>query len=71
MKETVKKEDVDEAEEEEAEEEEAEVFEITIKGTAYYTTNEVNGVIYAVAANEEVGDEIGKFVDKKPVFYKK
>jgi hypothetical protein len=61
----------EEAEEEEAEEEEAEVFEITIKGTAYYTTNEVNGVIYAVAAGDEVGDEIGKFVDKKPVFYKK
>ena len=65
-------EEVEEEEvEAEAEEEEAEVFEITIKGTAYYTTNEVNGVIYAVAAGEEVGDEIGKFVDKKPVFYKK
>ena len=73
----VEEETEEEAEEEEeeveveVEEEEAEVFEITIKGTAYYTTNEVNGVIYAVAAGEEVGDEIGKFVDKKPVFYKK
>ena len=70
-KEEVEEEEEEEEEEVEAEEEEAEVFEITIKGTAYYTTNEVNGVIYAVAAGEEVGDEIGKFVDKKPVFYKK
>ena len=62
-------EEEEEAEEEEAEEEE--VFEITIKGTAYYTTNEVSGVIYAVDADGEVGDEIGKFVDKKPVFTKK
>ena len=59
-----------EEEVEESTEEEAEVFEITIKGTAYYTTNEVNGVIYAVDADDEVGDEIGKFVDKKAVFNK-
>jgi DNA segregation ATPase FtsK/SpoIIIE-like protein len=63
-------EEEEEEEVEESTEEEAEVFEITIKGTAYYTTNEVNGVIYAVDADDEVGDEIGKFVDKKPVFNK-
>ena len=54
---------------EEEEEEELEVFEITINGTEYYTTNETNGVIYAVDADSDVGDEIGKFVNKKPVFY--
>jgi hypothetical protein len=54
--------------EESAEEEELEVFEITINGTEYYTTNENDGVIYAVDADGEVGDEIGKFVNKKPVF---
>ena len=45
------------------------MFEITINGTEYYTTNETNGVIYAVDADSDVGDEIGKFVNKKPVFY--
>jgi chemotaxis protein histidine kinase CheA len=59
-------EEVEESAEEE--EEEMEVFEITINGTEYYTTNENDGVIYAVDADGEVGDEIGKFVNKKPVF---
>ena len=59
-------EEVEESAEEE--EEEMEVFEITINGTEYYTTNENDGVIYAVDADGDVGDEIGKFVNKKPVF---
>ena len=57
------------AEEEEEEEEDAEVFEITIDSKAYYTTNETNGKIYAVDKDEEVGDEIGVFVNSKPKFY--
>jgi hypothetical protein len=52
------------------EEDSGEVFEITIAGKAYYTTNEKNGKIYAVDADEEVGDEIGAFVNGKPVFNK-
>ena len=66
----------EEASEEEASEEEAgeedsgEVFEITIAGKAYYTTNEKNGKIYAIDADEEVGDEIGAFKNGKPVFNK-
>jgi cobalamin biosynthesis protein CobT len=55
----------------EPEEEEGEVYEITIAGKAYYTTNGQNGKIYAVDADEEVGDEIGVFVNGKATFYKK
>ena len=67
--EVVEEEVVDEVvEEEEAEEE---VFEIEIKGKSYYTTNEKNGSIYNVDENEEIGDEIGKFENGKPMFYKK
>jgi hypothetical protein len=64
----------EEEEEEEAEqaaEEEGEVYEITIAGKAYYTTNGQNGKIYAVDADEEVGDEIGVFVNGKATFHKK
>ena len=55
---------------EEAEEEE-EVFEIDIKGTSYYTTNQQSGKIYAIGEDEDVGDEIGNFVNGVAVFYKK
>jgi S-DNA-T family DNA segregation ATPase FtsK/SpoIIIE len=55
----------------EQEEEEGEVYEITIAGKQYYTTNGQNGKIYAVDADEEVGDEIGVFVNGKATFYKK
>jgi len=71
--EVVEEEEVEESEEvvEEEEGEEAEVFEITIGGKAYYTNDEINGSIYAIDENEEVGDEIGVFVDRKPTFKKK
>ena len=52
-------------------EEDEEVFEITIKGKSYYTTNEKSGKIYAIDENEDVGDEIGEFKEGKAVFYKK
>ena len=66
-------EEVEEAElvDKEPEEEEGEVYEITIAGKTYYTTNGQNGKIYAVDADEEVGDEIGVFVNGKATFYKK
>jgi hypothetical protein len=57
--------------EEEGGEEESEVFEITIGGKAYYTNDEINGSIYSVDENEEVGDEVGVFVNRKPTFHKK
>jgi hypothetical protein len=66
-----KKEEVEkEEEEEEDEEEDSEVFEITISGKKYYTNNEVNGKIYSIEKDEEVGDEIGMFVNSVPKFNK-
>jgi len=58
----------EEVEEEEVEEEESEVFEITIGKKVYYTNNETNGTIYTVGQDEDVGDEVGSFVNGKPVF---
>jgi hypothetical protein len=65
----------EEEEEEEAdpagEEEAEEVFVITIKGKSYYTTNEKSGTIYAIDADEEIGDEVGVFVNGTAKFNKK
>lgn len=74
-------EDAEEVEEEEEEEEEVEdadasvaeedageeegVYEVKIKNKTYYVTNETNGTIYAVEADGEVGEEVGKYVDGK------
>jgi hypothetical protein len=66
---------VEETEEEEEEEvveedaEEEEVFQVTIDGTNYYTTNEKNGMIYAVTSDGDVGDEVGYYEDGEPGFY--
>jgi hypothetical protein len=60
----------EESDEEESDEEEEEVFEIEIDGVSYYTTNEQNGVIYAIDADEEVGDRVGKLVAGTAVFDK-
>ena len=59
----------EEAEEEEAAEEEAEVYEVNINGKTYYTSNEVNGIIYGVDEDGDVSLEVGKYVNGKPVFY--
>jgi len=73
-------EEEEEVEEEEVEEEEEagedaesdeEVFEVTIKGKPYYTTNATNGIIYAIETDESVGDEIGVFENGKAKFNKK
>jgi len=60
-----------ETEAEEQEEDDQEVFEIDIEGVSYYTDNEISGKIYKIDNNEEVGDEIGVFVNSKPKFHKK
>jgi hypothetical protein len=61
----------EETAEEEAEEEEGEeVYEVTIKGKTYYTTNESNGTIYSIDVNGELDSEVGKFVNGAPVFNK-
>ena len=55
-------------EEEEAEEEaEEEVYEIVIKNVTYFTTNENDGDIYSCVGGD-VGEVVGKFKNKKPVF---
>jgi hypothetical protein len=68
VEEEEEEEEVQEVEEEI--EEEAEVFEITIKGKSYYTTDEKNGKIYSITQDEDVGDEIGEFKNGIPKFYK-
>jgi len=62
-----------EVEEEEEEpvkptEDDTEVFEITVKGKAYYTNNEINGNIYKILEDEDVGPMVGKFVNGKAKF---
>ena len=56
--------------EEVEEEEEEEVYEVIINNKSYYTTNEIKGYIYAIDADEEIGEKIGEFKDGKPVFFK-
>ena len=46
------------------------MYEVVIKGKTYYVTNETDGIIYAIDANEEVGDEVGKYVNKVATFKK-
>ena len=55
--------EVEEVEEEE--EEEAGVYEIEINGKRYYTTSEQDGIVYEIDGEDDVGDEIGKFVNGK------
>ena len=49
---------------------EEEVSLIDIKGHGkFYTNNAVNGEIYKIDADEEVGDHIGNFVNGVPLFF--
>ena len=50
------------------EEEEEELFEIQIGVTTYATNNEINGVIYALVDDGDVGDKVGYFKDGKAFF---
>ena len=59
------------ASEAEEEEEAEEVFVVTVSGKSYYTTNKENGKIYAIDADEEIGDEVGEFKAGKAKFHKK
>ena len=61
--EVVEEEEEEVEEVEVVEEEEEGVYEIVIKGTRYYTTNETNGTIYAITEDDDIGDEVGKFVN--------
>lgn len=50
------------------EEEEEGVYEVTINGEVYYTTDQENGVIYNSDDNGDPGDEVGNFVNGEAVF---
>ena len=58
-----------EASEAEASEAEEEVSLIVINGISYYTTNETSGDIYKVEGTDDVGDQVGKFVNKVATFF--
>ncbi len=65
-------EEAEEAEAEEAaeaEDAEIEVSEVKIKGKTYFTTDAVNGIIYA-CVDDDVGDEVGVFKNGVAVFNK-
>ena len=69
--EEVEEEETEEIEvEEEEEEEEAGVYEIERNGKRYFTTNEQDGIVYEAVGEDDVGDEIGKFVKGKLVLNK-
>jgi hypothetical protein len=55
-------------EEEEEGSDDEEVFEITIRDKKYYTTNETDGVIYSITEDNDIGDKVGVFKNKIPVF---
>jgi YHS domain-containing protein len=59
---------VDEEAGEADEDEDEEVFEITIHGKKYYTTNETDGVIYSITDDNDIGDKVGVFKNKNPEF---
>ena len=62
-------EEVEETEEVEDEAAEEEVYMVNIDGKDYYTTNEKSGMIYAVDAEGDVGEEVGYYEDGEPGFY--
>jgi hypothetical protein len=49
--------------------EEEEVYEVTIKGKSYYTSNEKNGTIYGLDENGDVSLEVGVYKAGKPTFF--
>ena len=53
----------------EGEDEEEEVEEMEIEGSTYYVTDKVNGTIYEMLPEEDVGDKLGEIKDGKAFFY--
>jgi cobalamin biosynthesis protein CobT len=58
-----------EEEEEDSDSDGEEVFKIEIDDIDYYTNDEVNGFIYEITSNEDVGKKVGYFKDEEPFFY--
>lgn len=53
----------------EQDEEEEEVEEMEIEGSIYYVTNKVDGIIYEMLPEEDVGDKLGEIKGGKAFFY--
>jgi hypothetical protein len=49
--------------------EDEEVYEVTINGKSYYTTNETSGAIYGLDENGDVSLEVGVYKAGKPTFF--
>lgn len=54
---------------EESVDEDEELFEIEIDDKTYCTNNEVNGFIYVLDKDGDVGEKVGYFKDSEPIFY--
>ena len=63
----MEEEEEDEEDEEEEEEEEEEVFEVVINGKSYFTDDVKNGTLYE-NIDDDVGEEVGKYINGKPKF---
>jgi len=59
----------EEDEEDEEDEEEEEVEEMEIEGSVYYVTDKIDGIIYEMLPQEDVGDKLGEIKDGKAFFY--
>ena len=46
-----------------------EVEEMEIEGSIYYVTNKVDGIIYEMLPEEDVGDKLGEIKGGKAFFY--
>ena len=60
--------EIESIDETEVEETEDEVFEYAINGVSYYITHEINGIIYKIDDDEDVGDQIGVIINGVPSF---
>ena len=58
-------------EDHEVQEEEQELILVKINKKNYYTTNETNGEIYAIEADESIGDQVGNYKNGKAFFLPK
>jgi len=63
--------EVEEEVEVEVEEEEVDAIPVNINNIRYYTTSEIDGTIYSIGFDGEIGDEVGVYVNGKPILNKK
>ena len=63
-------EEVEEAEEEDDDEEyDEELIEIEVDGVTYYTSETKDGKIYELLENDEIGDDVGQYVNGEPIIF--